>query len=215
MRPMMLGLCLPLALAGACSTLSSPKLQQAEPAAVDVVKDNAAWRTIARAPDQQRVDDIDTEWGGALSALPARLKPKTASDQRLLDPQAARPLPAMPPGGYQCRRIRLGGRTKLTRFKPDTCYVKLDGDRVSFTVQSGALMPGGWLYPDGDRRVILLATDRPASVRAAPAYGLDADRDLVGVIERIGPLRWRLTVPRAQTMEIWDLKPWPEQAIDD
>jgi hypothetical protein len=215
MRPTMLALCLPLASLAGCAALSPDRVHADASAAREPVDEGSAWRGIARPADQQRIDTIDAQWASALSALPARLRPRTAADRQLLDPQAARALPAIPPGGYQCRRVRLGGRARLTRFKPDTCYVKLDGDRLSFTAQTGSLMPGGWLYPDGDRRVVLLATDRPAKVSVAPPYGVDADRDLAGLIERIGPLRWRLTIPRAASLDIWELKPWPEQGTDD
>jgi len=214
MRPTIMILCLSAALTGGCSTLSRPHV--AEPLASEPAEADTGWRSIARPEDQQRIAAIDSRLQAALADLPRRLQPRDAADKQLLDPKAARPLPALTPGGYQCRRIRLGGRTKLTRFKPDTCYVKLeDGDRLSYTTLSGGLMPGGWLYPDGDERVVLLATDRPASAKAAPAYGVGGGQNLAGVVERLGPMRWRLTIPRADELDIWELKPWPTQKLED
>jgi len=214
MRPTIVALCLSAALTGGCSTLSRPHV--AEVAVSAPAKPVTGWRAIARPEDQQRIAAIDARFDTARAGLPSRLQPRDAADKQLLDPQAAQPLPALTPGGYQCRRVRLGGRTKITRFKPDTCYVKLeDGGRLSYTTQSGAMMPGGWLYPDGADRLVLLATNRPAGTKAAPAYGDDAAKDLVGVIERIGPMRWRLTLPRTDEIDIWELKPWPAQQLDD
>jgi hypothetical protein len=214
MRPTIAVLCLSAVLTGGCSTLARPHL--AEPIASEPVQTETGWRSIAQPDDQQRIAAIDARFQAALADLPRRLRPRDAADKQLLDPKVARPMPALTPGGYQCRRIRLGGRAKLTRFKPDTCYVKLeDGDRLSYTTLSGALMPGGWLYPDGDDRLVLLATDRPANTRAAPAYGTGAGQDLAGVVERLGPMRWRLTIPRADEFDIWELKPWPTQKLED
>jgi len=214
MRPTMIALCLSAALTSGCSTLSRPHV--VEVVAPQPVETDTGWRAIARPEDQQRIDAIDARFEAALADLPRRLQPRDAADKQLLDPKAARPLPALTPGGYQCRRLRLGGHAKLTRFKADTCYIKLEGeDRLSYTTLSGPLMPGGWLYPDGNNRLILLATDRPASAKAAPAYGTGAGQDLAGVVERLGPMRWRLTIPRAGEFDIWELKPWPTQKLED
>ncbi|HEU4961481.1 MAG TPA: DUF4893 domain-containing protein [Sphingomonas sp.] len=214
MRPTIIALCLSAALTGGCSTLSRPPV--VDTIALEMPEASTGWRSIARPEDQQRIDAIDARFQAALADLPRRLKPREAADKQLLDPHAAQPLPALTPGGYQCRRIRLGGRAKLTRFKADTCYVSLEeGDRLSYTTQTGAMTPGGWLYPDGDRRVVLLATDRPAAAKIAPAYGIDARRDLAGVVERLGPMRWRLTISRANELDIWELKPWPQQQLED
>ena len=214
MRPTIAALCLPIVLVGGCSTLSPRHV--AEAGSSVTTSPVTGWRAIALPADQQRIDTIAARFQAALADLPARLQPRNAADKQLLDPQAARPLPALTPGGYQCRRIRLGGRATLTRFKPDTCYVKLEtGNRLSYTTLSGAMMPGGWIYPGEGDRLILLATDRPAGVTAAPAYGLDGRQDLAGVIERIGPMRWRLTIARADEIDIWELKPWPTQKLND
>lgn len=214
MRPTIVALCLPLAVIGACSTVRQPRVVatvSSEPA-----ETGSEWRAIARPADQQRIDTIDARFQAALADLPRRLKPRSDADRQLLDPHAGRPLPMLTPGGYECSRIRLGGRAKLTRFKPDTCYVKIEASgRLSYTTQSGALMPGGYLYPDGDRRLILIATDRPTGARSAPAYGVNAARDLVGAVERLGPMRWRLTIPRADEVDVWELKPWPKQQLED
>lgn len=217
MRPSTIALCLSLFATGGCAILRapSPPLGTSVTIEPETPSDGAEWRTIARAADQQRIDAIDARWHAAIAALPHSLQPRTAADRQLLDPEAARPLVALPPGGYECRRIRLGGRAKLTRFKPDTCYVKLDGNKLSYTTQTGRLMPGGWLYPDSDTRQVLLATDRPTGVQVAPAYGVEATRDLIGVIERLGPLRWRLTIPRDDELDVWEITPWPKQKLED
>ena len=46
------------------------------------------------------------------------------------------------------------------------------------------------------------------------AYGEDPGRDMAGVMERIGPLRFRLVVPRPSTgsiLEVLELTPAPIQ----
>ncbi|MDQ2879375.1 MAG: DUF4893 domain-containing protein, partial [Pseudomonadota bacterium] len=176
--------------------------------------DAAGWRAIASPADQARIDGLAARWQKLDTAIPARRRPRGAVERHLLDPAAAQPLAAIPPGAYWCRLHRIGAVPISAGGSPDYCFVTLEHGKLAFTRQSGTTLPGGWLFADEDnKRMVLLATDRPAGAASAPAYGSNAARDIVGVIERIGPLKWRLVTPRGDTgpIEIYDLMPAPTQ----
>jgi hypothetical protein len=55
--------------------------------------------------------------------------------------------------------------------------------------------PGGYLFDDDDARFIFLGALALGDEPVPPPYGQDRDRDLVGAVERIGTLRYRITMP--------------------
>ena len=85
-------------------------------------------------------------------------------------------LPALSPGSYHCRLVRLAGRAGYASFAPDFCYVDGNGAGLSFTKQTGTTLPGGWLHPDSDRRQVFLGTMRNTPAQVAPPYGTNPAR---------------------------------------
>ena len=73
------------------------------------------------------------------------------------------------------------------------------------TKQTGENLPGGWLHADSDRRLVFLGTLREKGETAAPPYGGAPARDIAGVVERVGPFRWRLVLTRAGKGALLDL----------
>lgn len=207
---------LPIALAGCATEFARRPHVVIEPSAASAA---GGWRATATAADQARIDALPARWTAALAAIPVRLRPRDAATKRLLDPAAAEPFPAIPPGTYRCPMRRLGGRSagraaSLAASGGTYCYVTVEGTKLAFTRQSGSVLPGGWLFGDDDaNRLVLLATDRPPVAAAAPPYGVDAKRDIAGVVQRIGPLHWRLVTPRGDdgAIELYDLVPTAEQ----
>jgi hypothetical protein len=53
----------------------------------------------------------------------------------------------------------------------------------------------GRLYAETDARVIFLGTLELGDENVPLEYGLDAQRDMAGYVERIGIGRWRLVLP--------------------
>ena len=51
------------------------------------------------------------------------------------------------------------------------------------------------LFPDNDRRMIFLGTLLLGDEIRALRYGRDRERDLIGVVERVGAQRWRIAFP--------------------
>ncbi len=168
------------------------------------------WEALITAGDRVRLAALAQTWATARAAIPARLAAKLAQEGPLLDPAAALDLPTLPPGPYYCRLVRLGGRAALATYKPDFCTVDGTAHSLAFTKQSGSILPGGWLFPDTDKRQVFLGSFRATAGKSAAAYGTDAARDVAGVVERVGSFRWRLVLTRAgggAALDIYELVP--------
>ena len=182
---------------------------------VALVTDPAAavpprWETLITVRDGARLDALSQEWKKARAAIPPRLQAKLAQEGPLLDPAGALDLPTLPPGPYYCRLVRLGGRAGLATYKPDFCTVDGTTRSLAFTKQSGSILPGGWLFPDTDKRQVFLGSFRASAGKSAAAYGTDAASDVAGVVERVGSFRWRLVLTRAgggAALDIYELVP--------
>lgn len=203
-----------LLLLSACSHRTAPLVQK-PPAASSATAD---WRSTVSADDRALIEDLPSFWNRTLQAVRARHRAAIAAEGELLQPDAAREHPAVPPGSYRCRLVRLApaqaGRP-VQSFKEFFCYVRGETDnRLSFTKQTGTELPGGWLHPDGDRRLVLVGAKQREAGDNSISYGDDPARDLVGSVERIGPFRWRLAIParRQQTgLDIYELTPVPPE----
>lgn len=187
-------------LAGCASRQAAPAVMTAEP-----LPEPTGWRAIATVPDQQRLALLPMTWTRARAAVPRRMRAKMRAEAELVDPSAALELPAPPPGPYHCRLIRFGGRTGFATYPPDFCYVDGDTKGVSFTKQTGANLPGGWLHQDTDTRHVFLGAKPRKGDKVAPGYGEDPASDVSGVFERVSPFRWRLVLTQAGRGALLDL----------
>ncbi len=180
------------------------------------------WRAIVTPEDRARIDGLGERWRALLAGLSRNERRLADREGALLDPDVARAVPSLSPGSYRCHLVKLGaaGRTEpAVRTFPDfVCYVRAESDnRLSFTKQTGTELPGGWFHADGDKRLVLIGANQREPGDNSLAYGTDSARDLVGVLERIGPFRWRLALPwRGDTpgLDIYELVPAPvEQQV--
>lgn len=161
------------------------------------------WRTVATKPDAERLDRLREAWEeGLADARKAGSTKAIRAEGKLLQPYAAQARPLPPPGRYRCRTIKLGraGQGKvdstMRAYPPFFCYVEQDGDLTIFIKETGSQRPAGRLWPDGDRRLVFLGAGAfGAEGTAAPPYGESAEQDVVGVVERVAPFRWRLVLP--------------------
>lgn len=168
------------------------------------------WETLVTPEDTTRLNGLPQVWTKARATVPARLKAKLVQEGALVDPLSALDLPTLPPGPYYCRLVRLGGPVPFVTYKPDFCTVAGTAHSLSFTKQSGSILPGGWLFADTDKRQVFLGTFRSAQSKSAPAYSVNKAQDVAGVVERVGPFRWRLVLTQAgggALLDIYELVP--------
>ena len=206
-RPIRCRRALPLA---AASLLALAACQSRAPVVqVELVappKRSKGWRDVATATDAARLDGLGTLWSQALqSATRSGFTRQIKAAGPLLDSAAGLPRAMLPPGSYKCRTIRLGGprgKAAFSAFKPFFCHVEDEGDLISLTKQTGAERPGGYLWEDGRARMVFLGATAVGSEKVPPAYAANPARDAVGVLERIGPFHWRLTMPRQRGAQL-------------
>ncbi len=176
------------------------------------------WREALSEDDRERLDRLPQIWRSALDAVPKREQRLLARQGDLVDPDAAKDHPLTPPGSYHCRLVRIGearGRRPAVQVFPEFfCFVRGEGKgQLSFTKQTGSELPGGWLHPASDKGLVLLGARQRAAGDNSIAYGDDEERDLVGLLERIGYFRWRLVlpsrdgVPGVDIYELWPVPP--------
>lgn len=183
----------PLALMAAGCQLAPPSPPSAAPALP--VGEN--WRAIISPADADRLARLDAAW----AAMRGDGSPALSQD-------AAQAWPVPPPGSYRCRVWRVVQGRAARRFPGQFCYVGVEGALLSFAKQTGDERWAGYFYVDGERRMIFLGAAAAGS--AAPGYGGDAMRDVMGVVERVGPLRYRIVMPwprRGGALDIVELAP--------
>jgi hypothetical protein len=199
-------------LLGGCQTMgpaaSTPAVTVEAPA-------SATWETILSAEDRDRLARLDAAWEqGLAAARRGGFTRRLTAEGDLLEPQTALERAALPPGSYRCRLITLGASGRRARSYAATgpffCYVGAEGGNLSFTKQTGPVRPGGYLYDDGDARQIFIGASARASERVPPAYGDRPESDVVGIVQRVGPFKYRLVVPWPRSgaaVEVYELVP--------
>jgi hypothetical protein len=75
------------------------------------------------------------------------------------------------------------------------CRVAGAGTVQSFAKLTGSQRHVGTIFPDPLRQVFLGTLVLGDEARAMQ-YGSDEERNVAGFVERIGPQRWRLVMPR-------------------
>lgn len=175
----------------------------------------ANWREIATPADRGRVRAWRTAWTQALARAKSPAdRAAVAGEGVLLRPDAGLVEPAPPPGDYRCRTIKLGsqqaGGLDYIAYPTFRCRIAREGDLLDFAKLSGSQRPAGLLFPDDGGRLVLLGSMTLGDERRPLDYGRDAERDVVGLLERIGPRRWRLALPFPRwesTMDVIELTP--------
>lgn len=171
---------------------------------------DGGWRDVATERDRVRLREWRTAWVDALRD--ARAAGHTAEIERegvLLHPDAALLRPAPPVGDYRCRVIKVGAQDDLLdyiAYPAFRCRIRPERDgRLSFVKLTGSQRPIGFIYPDATRRMIFLGTLQLGDERRSLRYGTDAERDMAGIVERIGDRRWRVVFPRPTFESIVDV----------
>ncbi len=166
------------------------------------------WRRVATSADRDRLRRWREAWMTALPRARAADPAAVAAQGTLFAPDAALSGGAAPAGRYRCRVFKLGGAGSamrdFTAYPAFDCRISDEGRVRSFFKESGSQRPVGLLFPDGDRTVFL-GTLLLGDERAALQYGQDRDRDMAGVLERVGERRWRLVLPYPRFESLLDV----------
>lgn len=206
-------------MAAGCSTEPKRPAGVVPQVTVEPPPKSAAWRGVATAADEDRLGGLGLAWAEALAEAGRTNAGDIRREAELLRPRAALPRPAPTPGSYNCRLIKLGKATARGRayesFKPFFCYVEVEEDLLTIVKQTGSQRPAGRLWEDDDSsRLVFLGSLALGGEDQPLAYGDDPKRDMAGVLERIGPFKWRLVIPWPQStskLDVFELTPVAQQ----
>jgi hypothetical protein len=197
-------------LAGCATSRQSAAIAAAE---------RANWRVQATPNDRERLRDWRTIFEESLgAAIRAGHSDEITREGALLQPDASLGGP-IPNGDYRCRVIKVGAKSDglldYIAYPAFRCRVEPDGTLQRFTKLSGSQRPVGLIYPNDAIRQVFLGTLVLGDERAALQYGEDETRNVAGYVERIGPARWRLVMPRPHfesRLDVLELVPLPSGA---
>ena len=177
------------------------------------------WKQVATDADEDRLARMATAWSEGLADANKVAARDVRREGGLLKAGTALPRPAPTPGSYNCRLIKLGKSSAKSKpfesFKPFFCYVEVEGDLLTIVKQTGSQRPAGRLWEDDNsERLIFLGSLALGSEDQPLAYGDDPKRNMAGVLERIGPFKWRLVIPWPQStskLDVFELTPVTNQ----
>ena len=159
------------------------------------------WRAVATASDRERLRDWrDAFVDGLKAARAAGHGAAIAREGALLDPDAGLGGGPIPNGNYRCRVIKLGAKSPglldYVAYPAFACRVRQERDLQGFAKLSGSQRHIGLIFPGDAMRQVFLGTLVLGDEQRAMQYGRDEERDVAGFVERIGPNRWRMLLPR-------------------
>jgi hypothetical protein len=168
------------------------------------------WRVIATEDDRGRVRRWRNTWVDSVArARAAGHGAEIDREGALLDPDSGLAHAAPPPGDYDCRTIKVGARSQglleYVAYPAFHCRLTMNGARLRFTRLDGSQRPVGILFADNDRRMIFLGTLQLGDETAAIRYSRDTERDMVGLVERVGDGRWRIAFPAPHYESLLDV----------
>jgi hypothetical protein len=174
-----------------------------------------AWKALATAEDKDRLARLGLAWQDAIDDANKTNAAEVRREGKLLMPRSGLPRPDPTPGSYNCRLIKLGKSTLKSKsfesFKPFFCYVEVEDNLLTIVKQTGSQRPAGRLWEDDDpNRLVFLGSLALGNEDQPLAYGDDPKRNMAGVLERIGPFRWRLVIPWPQStskLDVFELTP--------
>jgi hypothetical protein len=173
------------------------------------------WHAVATGVDRERMRKWRTAWVRALTqARAAGHSAEVESEGVLLDPDAALKGATPPAGDYRCRVVKVGakdeGMLAYVAYPFFDCRIGADGEAMGFIKLTGSQRPIGRLFPESDRRLIFLGALQLGDEQGILRYGHDRQRDMIGLLERIGERRWRLAFPYPafeSTLDVVELVP--------
>ena len=159
------------------------------------------WRAVATADDRGRLRDWRSAFvEGLREARAAGHQAEIAREGVLLDPDAALGGGPVPNGDYRCRVIKLGSKSDgllpYIAYPAFRCRIEQEKDLQGFAKLTGSQRQVGLIFPGDALRQVFLGTLILGDESRSMQYGRDQDRDIAAFVERIGPARWRMIMPR-------------------
>jgi hypothetical protein len=108
------------------------------------------------------------------------------------------------------------GHRPFAISNPAFCYVGVDDDgKLWMDKQTGSRQKSGALFADDDPRRLIFVGERKHQGKRSPSKPTgQVAAHAAGVLERIGPMRYRLMIPRPEgkyKLELLELTPAPIQ----
>jgi len=159
------------------------------------------WRQIATSDDRNRLRDWRDSFVSALrSARASGHSAEIAREGALLQPDAALGGNPIPNGDYRCRVIKLGakspGMLDYVAYPAFACRLRPEAGLQGLAKLTGSQRYVGLVFPGDVMRQVFLGTIVLGDEQRAMQYGRDKERNIAGFVERIGPNRWRMIMPR-------------------
>ena len=185
----------------AVALLASGGCAQFQSAPGVIAQPGPDWRSVVTESDRGRLRDWRSAFVDALrSARAGGHAADLAREGVLLEPDAALGGGPIPNGMYRCRVIKIGaksaGMLNYVAYPAFDCRVRAAGDVQQFAKLTGSQRQVGSIFPGDTLRQVFLGTLVLGDEARAMQYGRDTQRDVAGFVERIGPNRWRLIMPR-------------------
>lgn len=160
----------------------------------------ADWHRVATTADRARLRTTRQAWIEALAKARAAGQGRAIAAQgALFDPDGVLIGAKPPPGDYRCRVFKLGaqrpGNRDFAAYPAFRCRIDTEGGMLSFYKIGGGQRPVGLVFDDGRYRQIFLGTLSFGDEGLPIDYGRDDNRDMAGIVERVGPRRWRMVLP--------------------
>ncbi len=174
------------------------------------VPPNLNWRDAATSDDRERL----REWRNAFIDAVASARRSghgLALDREgaLLQPDSAQGGGPIPAGDYRCRVIKVGAKANgllpYIAYPYFRCRVDQRGGLQRFAKLTGSQRYVGRIFPGDSMRQVFLGTLVLGDETQAMRYGADRERDVAGYVERIGPARWRMVMPRPHFESLLDV----------
>jgi hypothetical protein len=161
----------------------------------------AAWHSVVTEHDRERLREWRETFVEALQAARAAGHGDAiAREGALLEPDAALADGGIPNGDYRCRVIKLGAQSEgmldYVAYPWFTCRVAQQDAVQSFAKLTGSQRHVGLIFPHDALRQVFLGTLALGDETQAMQYDQDRERNVAAWVERIGPRRWRMVMPR-------------------
>lgn len=175
------------------------------------------WQTLATPADIERLTDWRDQFAMVRQrVLESEKKADLLAGGALYEVDAAIDYTPPPAGLYECNVTKLAGRfLEMIAYDYFRCRIIVDNGRRQFVKLTGSQRPVGYVHdaaPADERdkpHGIFLGTLLLGDEAALVPYGAEKDRDLAGIVERLGQKRWRILFPKPfyeSELDIMDLQ---------